>query len=175
MRLEGRVWKFGDEISTDLLYPQVAYALPIEEAAKLVFRANRPGWSDLVEPGDVIVGGRSFGMGSSRPAVALLRELGIAAVVAEQFASIFFRNCVNYAMPALNCPGVTAFVDEGDTIRIDLETGVIENVESGVSIEARRLPPELLEIVEQGGVLKSLVARGLIAATPADPVRGEGG
>ena len=74
MRVEGRAWVFGDDISTDLLYPQVAYSLPIAEAAQLVFSAIRPGWADLVEPGDLVVGGENFGTGSSRPAVALLKR-----------------------------------------------------------------------------------------------------
>ena len=66
MIIEGRIWTFGDDISTDLLYPQTAYALPLEEAAQLVFSASHPGWSTKVEPGDLIVGGSNFGIGSSR-------------------------------------------------------------------------------------------------------------
>ncbi len=126
------MWTFGDDISTDLLYPQTAYSLPLEEAAQLVFSANRPGWSAEVEPGDIIIGGRNFGMGSSRPAVALLRELGVAANLAESFANLYFRNCVNYALPAFGVPGVLAAVDEGDRVRIDFAVGTVDNQDVNV-------------------------------------------
>ena len=166
MQREGRVWTFGDDISTDLLYPQVAYSVPLAEAAKLVFSANRPGWSKLVEPGDVIVGGQNFGMGSSRPAVALLRELGIGACLAESFSTLYLRNCVNYALPTLAAPGILELVQEGDRVHVDFSTGAIENRSSKQRMEAPALPPELLEIIEQGGVISSLEARGLIPPAP---------
>ncbi|MCY4088295.1 MAG: 3-isopropylmalate dehydratase [Actinomycetia bacterium] len=166
MQHEARTWTFGDDISTDLLYPQTAYALPLAEAAKLVFSANRPGWSDLVEPGDIIVGGRNFGMGSSRAAVALLRRLGIGACLAESFSTLYLRNCVNYALPALAAPGVLGLVEEGDRIHVDFSTGAIENRSQGTRLMAPPLPPALLTIIEQGGVIASLEARGLIPAAP---------
>ncbi len=162
MVVEGRVWTFGDDISTDLLYPQRAYALPLEEAAKLVFSANRPDWSSEVEPGDIIIGGTNFGMGSSRPAVALLRELGIAASLAESFANLYFRNCVNYALPAFAAPGVLSIVNEGETLRVDFAAGTIENVSTGAELTTDPLPVELLAIVESGGVLDSLTAQGYL-------------
>ncbi|MEZ5099912.1 MAG: 3-isopropylmalate dehydratase [Thermoleophilia bacterium] len=163
MIVEGRAWVVGDDISTDLLYPQVAYTMPLAEAARMVFRANRPGWSDLVEPGDLIVGGRSFGIGSSRPAVALLRELGIAGTFAESFSNLYFRNCVNFALPALAIPGILSIVEEGDRIRVDLATGTAENLRTGASVGGPPLPPELLSIVEQGGVMAALEAQGYLA------------
>lgn len=164
MVVEGRIWTFGDDISTDLLYPQTAYALPLEEAAQMVFSANRPGWSTEVEPGDIIVGGSNFGMGSSRPAVALLRELGVAANLAESFANLYFRNCVNYALPALAAPGILSSASEGDRLRIDLATGRIENLTTGSELVTDPLPEQLLAIVESGGVLESLEARGFLPA-----------
>ncbi|MGI9658092.1 MAG: 3-isopropylmalate dehydratase [Gaiellaceae bacterium] len=162
MVVEGRVWTFGDDISTDLLYPQTAYSLPIEEAAQLVFSATRPGWSQDVEPGDIVVGGINFGMGSSRPAVALLRQLGVGANLAESFTNLYFRNCVNYALPALAAPGILAAVTEGDRIRVDFSTGSIENLTTSAKLSADSLPAELLAIVESGGVLDSLEAMGYL-------------
>ena len=162
MMIEGRTWTFGDDISTDLLYPQTAYHLPLAEAAQLVFSANRPGWSEQVEPGDIIVGGTNFGMGSSRPAVALLRELGIAANLAESFTNLYFRNCVNYALPAIAAPGVLALIGEGDHLRVDFASGTIENVTTGAKLVTDPLPPELLTIVESGGVLSSLERQGYL-------------
>ena len=164
MVVEGRIWTFGDDISTDLVYPQRAYALPLEEAARLVFSANRPGWSDEVEPGDIVVGGTNFGMGSSRPAVALLRELGVTANLAESFASLYFRNCVNYALPAIAAPGILAAAREGDVLRIDFTAGRIEKLSTGAELEADPLPKPLLDIVRSGGVLESLETRGFLPA-----------
>ena len=165
MVIEGRIWTFGDDISTDLLYPQTAYSLPLDEAAQLVFSANRPGWSQEVEPGDILVGGANFGMGSSRPAVALLRELGIAANLAESFASLYFRNCVNYALPAIAAPGILAMLSEGDHVRVDFAAGTIENLRTGAElVTSEPVPPELLAIVESGGVLNSLERQGYLPA-----------
>ena len=164
MLVEGRTWLFGDDISTDLLYPQVAYALPLAEAAKQVFSANRPGWSDEVKTGDIVVGGRNFGTGSSRPAVALLKQLGVGACLAESFTNLYMRNCVNFAMPGLPAPGILDIVEEGDVVRANLRTGLIENTRTGATLEAAPLPPELLEIIEAGGVMASLVSRGLVPA-----------
>ena len=162
MVVEGRVWKFGDDISTDLLYPQTAYSLPLDEAAKLVFSANRPGWSEAVEPGDIVVGGVNFGMGSSRPAVALLRELGVAANLAESFTNLYFRNCVNYALPPLGLPGILGLVSEGDRISVDFENGTVANITTGGSLVGEPLPPELLAIIRSGGVLSSLEEAGFL-------------
>jgi 3-isopropylmalate/(R)-2-methylmalate dehydratase small subunit len=167
--VEGRAWVFGDDINSDLLYPQAAFGLPLDEAVRYVFRANRPGWVDLVQPGDIIVGGRNFGMGSARTAGALLRRLGIAACAADSFASLFVRNGVNTGLPVLACPGITAIVAEGERIRLDLGSGLVRNLDTGAEAEGARLPPELLETLAGGGVLASLERRGLIAplAAPA--------
>lgn len=163
MIVEGRAWLFGDDVNSDLLYPQAAFGLPLDEAVRYVFRANRPGWVDLVQPGDVIVGGRNFGMGSARTAGALLRRLGIAACAADSFASLFFRNGVNTGLPVLACPGITGIVAEGERIRLDLGSGLVRNLDTGAEAQGARLPPELLETLAGGGVLASLERRGLIA------------
>ena len=163
MIVEGRAWCFGDDINSDLLYPQAAFGLPLDEAVRYVFRANRPGWVDEVQPGDILVGGRNFGMGSARTAGALLRRLGIAACVADSFASLFFRNGVNTGLPVLSCPGISALVAEGDRLRLDLATGVASNLSTGADAEGAALPPELLATLAGGGVLASLERRGLIA------------
>ncbi len=165
MRAEGRAWVFGDGINTDLLYPQAAYGLPTEEAARMVFRANRPGWADLVEPGDIIVGGRDFGMGSSRPASTLLRHLGISAIVAETVTAMFLRNCVNTALPILVCPSVRDVIAEGDRIAIDIATGTVDNLSTGQAAQGLPLPPFLLDIIESGGLLARLRSAGYLAST----------
>jgi 3-isopropylmalate/(R)-2-methylmalate dehydratase small subunit len=163
MIVEGRAWVFGDDINSDLLYPQAAFGLPLDEAVRYVFRANRPGWVDLVQPGDIIVGGRNFGMGSARTAGALLRKLGIVACAADSFASLFFRNGINTGLPVLACPGVTGIVAEGDRISLDFTTGVVRKISTGAEAHGAPLPAELLETLAGGGVLASLERRGLIA------------
>ena len=165
MIVEGRAWVFGDDINSDLLYPQEAFGVPLDEAVRFVFRANRPGWVDEVQPGDLIVGGRNFGMGSARTAGALLRRLGVAACTAESFASLFFRNGINTGLPVLACPGVTAIVEEGQRLRLDLATGLVRNLDTGAEAQGARLPPELLETLAGGGILASLKRRGLIGPT----------
>ena len=162
LEIEGKVWLFGDNISTDLLYPQVAFGQPIAEAAKLVFRANRPGWVDLVEPGDVIVAGMNFGMGSARPAAPLLKHLGISAVVGETLANLFFRNCINFALPAMSCPRIATIVTEGDTLRINFANGLVTNTSRGTTLHGQQLPSELLDVIADGGLIASLEARHLL-------------
>src|SRR3712207_7568731 len=94
---------------------------PLEEQPRYVFSANRPGWVDLVAEGDLIVAGRNFGTGSSRPAARVLALLGIGGVIAESINGLFFRNSVNYAFPVLECPGVLEAFEEGDEAEFDLD------------------------------------------------------
>ena len=94
-KITGKVWKFGDDINTDLMYPQICYTLREEEKPYYAMSANRPGWSKLVKNGDVVIGGKNFGTGSSRPAADNLKNLGIACVVAESINGLFLRNSVN--------------------------------------------------------------------------------
>ena len=163
MRFEARVWKFGDNINTDLILPNAAFYLTPQEQLRYIFRANRPGWIDLVAPGDILVGGKNFGMGSSRPAARNLKNLGISCLVAESINGLFYRNCVNFAFPAMECSGVEDIFDEGDTAEVDFDAGTVRNVATGASLPARRIPRELLAIVEAGGIFDLLEKEGAIA------------
>jgi 3-isopropylmalate/(R)-2-methylmalate dehydratase small subunit len=163
LRFEARVWKFGDNINTDLILPNAAFYLTPQEQLRYIFRANRPGWIDLVAPGDILVGGKNFGMGSSRPAARNLKNLGISCLVAESINGLFYRNCVNFAFPAMECSGVEDIFDEGDTAEVDFDAGTVRNVATGASLPARRIPRELLAIVEAGGILDLLEKEGAIA------------
>ena len=116
MSATGRAWVFGDEVNTDDMYPAFAMRLPMAEAAAHMFNASRPGWPALVRPGDIVVGGRNFGLGSSRPVPMLFKELGIAGLVAEQFNSLFYRNCINYGLLALTVPDARELITEGDQV-----------------------------------------------------------
>ena len=160
MIYRGRVWTFGDDINTDLIMPQVAFPLPVEEQVQYVFRVNRPGWVEQVQEGDMIVGGRNFGTGSSRPGARLLRHLGITCLLAESINGLFYRNCVNFALAPLQCPGVAAAFEEGDTAEVDLVTGTVTNSRTGAVLQAEPLPELLREIITAGGMLARLEQQG---------------
>ena len=162
--IAGRAWLFGDDINTDLILPNRAQYLPVAEQVTFVFVANRPGWLDQVAPGDIVVGGRNFGMGSSRPAARSLKALGIGALVAESINGLFFRNAVNWGFPALACPGIAAAVAEGDRLEIALERAEVRNATRGTALVGRPIPAPLLALMRAGGIFPLLAAEGLIAA-----------
>jgi 3-isopropylmalate/(R)-2-methylmalate dehydratase small subunit len=159
----GRVWKFGDNVDTDALYPAHLLRLKLEEAAAQVFSEIRPGWAAEVAPGDIIVAGQSFGIGSSRPAAALLKILGITCVIADDINSLFLRNCINSGLAAINLPRVTAHFDEGQMAEADLSTGTLTNKTTGWRGEFAALPDFVMEIVAHGGLLNLLRNQGLLA------------
>ncbi len=124
--IEGRAWVFGDSVDTDNMYPGFAMKLPLQEAAKHVFYDLRPGWTDEVADGDVVVAGRNFGIGSSRPVAQLFLQLGVAALVAEEFNSLFLRNSINFGLPAVTIPGAAKAIADGSTVRLDIQRATIE-------------------------------------------------
>lgn len=160
---EGRAWLFPEaNINTDQMMPNKGYVLPLAERAKLIFGSYRPGWSAHVRQGDIIVAGRNFGAGSSRPAAEILKVLGIAAIVSETISGLFFRNCVNYAVPAMECPGVLDAVSEGDIVRVDIGEGVLINTRTGQTLQGAKMPPMLLDIIEAGGTYDQLRRDGFL-------------
>ncbi|MCW3027212.1 MAG: leuD1 [Solirubrobacterales bacterium] len=171
--LEGSAWVFGDSIDTDNMYPGFAMKLSMEEAAKHVFYDLRPGWSEAVQPGDIVVAGRNFGIGSSRPVAQLFKQLGVVALVAEEFNSLFFRNSINFGLPAVTIPGVTATVGDGDRVRLDVSAASIERVADAQTLEGVKLPDFVLDIVGQGGLMAKLAGDGYLPAGVAGtPSRG---
>lgn len=162
--LEGRVWKFGDNVDTDVIVSGRFLDAPLEEAARHVFESVRPGFADEVREGDVIVAGANFGCGSSREsAPEALKALGVGCVVAESFGRIFFRNAVAIGLPVLRCAGVSGAFEDGDTARVDIEGAAVENPASGGSLAAEPLSDEILLILQSGGimeVLKSMMGGG---------------
>jgi 3-isopropylmalate/(R)-2-methylmalate dehydratase small subunit len=168
MLVKGPAWVFGDNINTDLMCPNVALKAPVDERKQYVFRANRPGWTEQVKEGDVIVAGTNFGTGSGRPAPQLLRELGIAAIVAESVNGLFFRNSVNFALPVMECPGIMAATSEGDILDIDLDSGIVVNTVTGSQLRGMPMPSFLQDIIASGGLLQSLLRQGLLVAAPRE-------
>lgn len=159
---KGRVWKFGDEINTDLMVPSHALALSDEEMPKHCFSANRPGWVDQVKKGDIIIGGKNFGIGSSRPGAKALKLLGIACLLAESINGLFLRNCVNFGLPAMPCSDIYTAFDESDIAEVQFRLGKITNVTKGIELTASPLPEALLKIIEAGGIIPMLDKKGCL-------------
>jgi 3-isopropylmalate/(R)-2-methylmalate dehydratase small subunit len=154
---EGRVWKFGDNISTDYLMPGFSHgAKTPEEAASYCMMAIRPEFAKEVLPGDVIVGGKNFGCGSSRIAAANLLTLKVSCAIAESFGRIFFRNSIAVGFPVLICPGISRAFNEGDRIRANVATGEIENLTTGKTLNAEPLPEVAANILAVGGIIPLL-------------------
>lgn len=148
--IRGRVWKFGDSIETDAINPYYRY--PTMEELKLhTMEAYRPEFPLEVKPGDILVAGRNFGCGSSRPGL-VLREVGIAAIIAESVARLFLRNSIARAIPIFMAPGITGIVKDGETLEVDYRNGVVRNGASGASVTLRKFPPLIEQIFECGGL-----------------------
>jgi 3-isopropylmalate/(R)-2-methylmalate dehydratase small subunit len=159
----GRVWKFGDDINTDLMLPgSVLYSSP-EQQARAVFMNNRPGWVDQVRPGDAIIGGFNYGMGSSRPAARSLRNCGVGFLLAETINGLFFRNAVNYGLLACECTGVSQAFEEGDTAEFDVDTWSVRRLRTGQTLKVSPVPEQLLAMMLGGGIYPVLEREGLIA------------
>lgn len=150
MKVSGRVWKFGDSIETDAINPYYRY--PTMDELKLhTMEVYRPEFPREVKPGDIMVAGRNFGCGSSRPGL-VLREVGIAAIIAESVSRLFLRNSISRAIPIFVAPGVTGIVEDGETLEVDYPKGIVRNAKSGKSVELRRYPSGIEEIFECGGL-----------------------
>ena len=166
--ISGRVWKFGDLISTDLMLPQPAQLLSENEQMKWIFQANRPNWINEVRTGDIIIAGKSFGTGSSRPAARSLKNIGVACLVADSIARLFFRNAVNFGLLALECPGVSAAFQEGQTAEVCLEDWTVRNSSTGAVLNLTPVPEALISLMRSGGIFPLLEQEGIVGPRP-DP------
>jgi 3-isopropylmalate/(R)-2-methylmalate dehydratase small subunit len=161
-RIKGRVYTFGDDINTDVIYPGKYLSITTDrkEMAKHCFETVHPEFLAHAQTGDIIVAGKNFGCGSSREqAATCLKHFGIGAVVAESFARIFYRNAINLGLVVVVAPGIAALVNHGDTIEIDLEGGWIKNTATGDSIRSTQLPRFIMQIIDDGGLIKHLQKR----------------
>ncbi len=152
--LKGRAFKFGDNISTDLIVPGRLAGLRsnLPELAKHVLEDADPCFAAKVRPGDFVVGGSNFGLGSSREhAPLVIKMAGVSAVLAKSVARIFFRNAINQGLPVLICD--TSLIDEGDTLEVDLSAGSVKDLTKGVNLTFGKIPPVMLNILNQGGLL----------------------
>src|SRR5213594_1418047 len=158
-RFKGRVWTFGDDISTDhIIAGKYLGTTDSKVFAEHAFEAVDPTWSSKVQPGDVIVAGDNFGCGSSREqAPVALKTLGISGILANSFARIFFRNAINLGFPVLECPGLRQKVNAGDMIDVDVAQGQVRLPDGGIT-RFNPLPPNVLEILEAGGLVAKIRA-----------------
>ena len=157
--IEGRVWKFGDNVDTDVIVPGKYLVHDLPEIAKHVMEGIRPDFSQLVGPGDIIVGGANFGTGSSREmAPRGIQASGITAVVARSFARIFFRNCINVGLAPVECANAD-IIEEGQNISIDLALGQVTVLDTGRQLDAVALPAEIFAILGVGGMENYLAAK----------------
>ncbi len=157
MFLQGRVWKFSDNIDTDVIIPYKYKARSIDpkELAEHCMEGIDPEFSKKVKKGDLIVAGRNFGCGSSREqAPVSIKACGISAVIAESFARIFFRNAINIGLPAIICESISKETNEGDLIEVDLGEGIIKNLSNGKVMKANRQPEFLEKMLKAGGLIE---------------------
>ncbi|MFZ5943234.1 MAG: 3-isopropylmalate dehydratase small subunit [Bacillota bacterium] len=156
--LKGKVWKFGDNISTDHILPSryMTHVEPQELAANCMKGAD-PEFSSKIQPGDIIVAGENIGYGSSREqAPQAIKCAQIGAVVAKSFARIFYRNCYNVGLPAITAPHFVLDVNQGDEIEINYTQGIITNLTTGKKYEFIKPPDFLVEYIELGGLIPYL-------------------
>lgn len=157
--IKGRVWKFGDNINTDLMAPGSAYNLPWEQLKRVILHIH-PKFSREAEPGDVIVAGKNWGCGSSREqAPANLKKLGLGCVVAESFGRIYFRNSVALAFPCITCAGVAGAFEEGDELELDLDNACVKNLTKGRELTGEIFSREVLYLLLNGGIIPALKAK----------------
>lgn len=155
--MKGKVWKFGNDIDTDIILPgRYLIYTDEEKLSEHCMEGLVSDFKSKVNEGDFILGGTNFGCGSSREhAPIAIKGCGISAVIAESFARIFYRNATNVGVPLLEAPGITKIVEDGDEIEVDMEKGCITSA-NGESITFKKLPPFMLEILEQGGLIEYL-------------------
>ncbi len=158
MQFEGRAWRYGDDINTDVLIPaRYLNTSDPDELAKHALEDLDENFVKEVQPGDVIVGGKNFGCGSSREhAPIAIKAAGVSCVIASSFARIFFRNSINLGLPILECPEAVAHAEMGDQLTVNLSEGTIFNHTSGQTYQAAPFPEGVMKIIRAGGLMNSI-------------------
>jgi 3-isopropylmalate/(R)-2-methylmalate dehydratase small subunit len=154
MTIKGKVWKYGDDVNTDVIFPG-KYTYTVTDPAEMGEHALEdldPAFRSGVRPGDVIVAGRNFGCGSSREQAAVcLVAKGVGAVVAASFGRIFYRNAINNALPVIVCPEAARMLERGDEVEVDLQAGEIRKDENTFTFPP--LPEAVMAIFDAGGLI----------------------
>jgi 3-isopropylmalate/(R)-2-methylmalate dehydratase small subunit len=155
MKIRGRVWKYGDQIDTDVIYPG-KYLVSFDplEAAKHAMEGIETDFYKKISKGDILVVGKNFGSGSAREQAALaLKYAGVEAVIAEIFPRTFYRNAINVGLAVVEIKGVKDKIDEKDEIEVDLDKGVIKNLTKGKEYKFPPQPPFIMEMLKMGGAI----------------------
>ena len=155
MKLKGQVWKYGDNVDTDVIIPAryLNVSTP-EELARHCMEDIDPSFAGAVQSGDVIVAGENFGCGSSREHAPLaIKSAGVSCVVARNFARIFYRNAINIGLPIMECPAAVDGAEKGHQLEIDLEAGQVHNLTTGQVYQAEPYPPFMMQIIDAGGLV----------------------
>ena len=158
-----KVYKYGDNVDTDVIIPARHLNNPDPKALASHYMEDiDASFASTVEPGDIIVGGANFGCGSSREHAPLsIKACGVKCVIAASFARIFYRNAINIGFPIMECPQAAAEIQAGDQVSVDFQTGVIVDETTGKQYQAAPFPAFVNGIIDNGGLLKSLKARGV--------------
>ena len=158
MKAEGSVFKYGDNVDTDVIIP--ARYLNNSEPAALAQHCMEDldkNFLKKLKPGDIVVGGSNFGCGSSREhAPMAIGACGVSCVIAKSYARIFYRNSINIGLPIIECPEAVEGISDGDTVSVDFESGLITNKSTGAVFHAVPFPPFIEEIIKAGGLMRWL-------------------
>jgi 3-isopropylmalate dehydratase small subunit len=162
MEIRGKVWKYGDNIDTDVIIPgRYCHIVDPAELGKHALADLDPGFVTKMSPGDIIVAGTNFGCGSSREMAPIaIKAAGVSAVVAASFARIFFRNAINIGLPIFQSAEAAQAIESGDELAIEPESGAIHNLTRGAQYQAAAFPDFIQDIVRLGG-LKPYVEKRL--------------
>ena len=153
-KFEGKVWKYGDNINTDVIFPgKYTYQkMEPEEMAKHALEDLDPDFVNKVNDGDILVAGKNFGMGSSREQAAVaIKYAGIKVIIARSFSRIYFRNAINAGMPAIIAPEVVDALEEGDQVTVNMETGKIITPKGEFAFPP--YPSTVMNILQKGGLI----------------------
>jgi len=155
VKFSGKVFKYGDDINTDVIFPgRYLNIFEPSEMAKHAMEDLDTEFVNKVEKGDIIVAGKYFGCGSSREqAATCLKAIGVSVLIAPSFARIFYRNAINQGLAIMVCPSITEIVEDGDKLEVDPLSGEIKNLTNGKSATAKKLPPFIMGILENGGLI----------------------
>ena len=161
MKAQGRVHKYGSNVDTDVIIPaRYLNTSSHEELAAHCMEDIDKEFVNKVKPGDIMVADKNFGCGSSREhAPIAIKTAGISCVIAASFARIFYRNAINIGLAILECPEAAADIKDGDEVSVDFDTGLITNVTAGKTYQAEPFPPFIQNIIQKGGLLKSIADR----------------
>jgi 3-isopropylmalate/(R)-2-methylmalate dehydratase small subunit len=161
MILRGRVWKFGDDVDTDVIIPvQYTSGTDPEEFGKHCMEGLDPDFHHKVKTGDIIIAKKNFGCGSSRePAPLAIKATGISCIIAKSFARIFYRNAFNVGLPLFECEDASDHIEEGHVIEVNLDTGEIQDLHLKQSFQANPIPPFMQDLIRDGGLMNHLAKK----------------